>query len=1538
MASIGSLEFETVIKTDSLKKSEEEIKKAVSDITQTVKQQSQQVTDSNKAVQQSADKAAKSADKTMNSVSKTAEKIVKENTKAAETVNQTISETAAEIVKTGEKAEEILTKEAQAAEKLGETMSTIPAPDEMAKTLDDLLDQLEKMPSNIDSVAKGFDELSEQNTKRMAELDGELEQLNKDLKQLSDDGKGGGDGAKNIQKRIALIKDEISERKDFQKSIAENQKALKDNEFAAVKKSADDYADSIADAIVGNNKFGQSMVNLGKSGKGIGGIFEGLKIGAQSLGKTLTGLMANPAFLAIAGVAGVAAGFKWWFDYNKGVEEATRKTQQLTALSGTELKDFRAEVSAIADTFGKEFDEVLLATNALTKQMGIDAKSALDIVKDGFIVGADVNGEYLDTLKEYPAYFKEAGLNAKQFVAITAMGAKDGVFSDKAVDAIKEANLRLREMPDATKQAIDGIGLSSKAMMDALKKGNITTFDAMQQISAKMAELPEQSSAVGTAIADIFGGPGEDAGLKFLTTIKDIDGNLEKMKSDMGETTQMQDALVQSNIELEQKIAEVFDQTGGVFESLTTNCKIFLNDALIWVIDGVKDMYNWFVDMWNESENFRKSIGSNWAATKLVFKGLWDVIKGLGKNLAALGRMITGAITFDGDEIKKGYNDMILATAEFATNISKTWDSAMNDAEKIVSTKLKRIEKDVKESAQAVEPKKTTKPKEPPIKLEDLLAKRKQQYADYAAAIASTDEDIVAAGIKSGKSLLKSGETWEIYLNNLRKKYKGNVEAIKKINAELLELQSQSQMDIWQNQTGDNVNLGKNITEQLAAYQKARDAIAKDDPLRFQKNDWIDDQIRELVKSASADYVDAQKAQREFAEQSKKEWEKYADDLAAINKKIAETTDADELSILNNQKSATEIRMQLAKNQERIDMAKQLTDKLVAIELERQRKIQEIQSDESLSSAVKGELIAQAEKNAKNDIKLARNEFAEVDGDFVQTMLNDMQSVMGQQMQFYVDKIQELQTKLKSMSPDSQEYMVLNAQLQALMQSYDNLKAKSLTNTKKMARDKSLKLLKDSMNEFGDQLQDIGGEIGGVAGDVISATGQMFNGVVSLTSSITRFAEINTQVIEGVSETGVKAIKAVEKGSVILAIIGTVLQLIEAFKQIGSNDEDYQLQNEIAELRESLREVRDEADISDLRKSKDSLFGEDAWGLLVTNIDIAKKALTDFSQSQSDLISSGGYLGNNMDAFFKDVLDPVNSLEDAIGRMQVKTKDAKKFLGIRYKGPQYTSLKDLAPELYGKDGALSMPALKEFMNSDMFNKLGEQNKQLIKNLVDDWEDYNAAIEEVKNNFKSLFSDIGADVMDSMVEMFQGGEDAIDHFNETWDSMIENMIKSMLFSNMIQPEIDKLTEQLEKDGFFSDPTANINKAIKSIAEAKDTIFAKKDSLNAALQSFSDLGDKNGLNLFKKVEKDESEDQDKKTLSGAIKGASQESIDLLAGQTNAVRVNQVESISIMRQQLAANVEINISVIKNGVILSNILDEIRSSGNLRSQGLDV
>ena len=404
------------------------------------------------------------------------------------------------------------------------------------------------------------------------------------------------------RKLVAQTKEIYEEMKRLQEATGKFQ--LNVGNYTEASDAIIAYGDKLKETLGLNSAFGESLLALGRGGAESKAVFTAIGDGAKALGKTLLGLLSNPVFLAIAGIAAAGAAFKWWYDYNAGLVEATRLTQQFTGKSGDDLKAFRNEVQAVADSFNADFRETLIATNALSKQFGISANEALQLVKDGFLAGGDANGEFLDTLKEYPAYFKEAGISADQFVAIVTQTNKMGIFSDKGVDAIKEANLRLREMTTATAAALDGIGISSEQVQKDLQTGTKTTFDVIQDVSAKLAELPDNAATVGAAIADIFGGPGEDAGLQYLRTLKDISTNMDEVKGKAGVLAQLQEEQLQSQIELQNALSGLFDATGGNFETLTTQAKVFVNQGLTAIIKGVIDVVNYLIDVCHGSGNF----------------------------------------------------------------------------------------------------------------------------------------------------------------------------------------------------------------------------------------------------------------------------------------------------------------------------------------------------------------------------------------------------------------------------------------------------------------------------------------------------------------------------------------------------------------------------------------------------------------------------------------------------------------------------------------------------------------------------------------------------------------------------------------------------------------------------------------------------------------------------------------------------------------------------------------------------------------------
>lgn len=486
------------------------------------------------------------------------------------------------------------------------------------------------------------------------------------------------------RKLVAQTKEIYEEMKRLQEATGKFQ--LNVGNYTEASDAIIAYGDKLKETLGLNSAFGESLLALGRGGAESKAVFTAIGDGAKALGKTLLGLLSNPVFLAIAGIAAAGAAFKWWYDYNAGLVEATRLTQQFTGKSGDDLKAFRNEVQAVADSFGADFRETLIATNALSKQFGISANEALQLVKDGFLSGADANGEFLDTLKEYPAYFKEAGISADQFVAIVAQTNKMGIFSDKGVDAIKEANLRLREMTTATAAALDGIGISSEQVQKDLQTGTKTTFDVIQDVSAKLAELPDNAATVGAAIADIFGGPGEDAGLQYLRTLKDISTNMDEVKGKAGVLAQLQEEQLQSQIELQNALSGLFDATGGNFETLTTQTKVFVNQGLTAIIKGVIDVVNYLIELYNESVLIRAIWNGIVAGFKTTFDTLGNLFGFFIDIVKATGTALKGAFTLDFDDVKKGLSDYAAAYGNLVKaqvkDITQNFKEGLDDMQK----------------------------------------------------------------------------------------------------------------------------------------------------------------------------------------------------------------------------------------------------------------------------------------------------------------------------------------------------------------------------------------------------------------------------------------------------------------------------------------------------------------------------------------------------------------------------------------------------------------------------------------------------------------------------------------------------------------------------------------------------------------------------------------------------------------------------------------------------------------------------------------
>lgn len=481
-----------------------------------------------------------------------------------------------------------------------------------------------------------------------------------------------------------------SKGQEMQEHIQDLIEELKEAEEATgrFQRSVGSYYDSMmkaADDLQNTEFFGFDVVDDTGIGKvmEMGKSVEDLKVKFGALKNTALSLLTNPYFLAMAGVAGVGMAFKWFYDYNKGIEEATRKTMQFTGLFGDEMKSVRNQALAISETFDVDFGETLQSANVMSKQFGISVSESLKLLQDGFVAGANASDEFLENVKEYPTYLKEAGLNAEQFVAISTNATKQGIFSDKGLDTIKEGNIRLREMTTATAAALDGIGISSEKVQKELQNGSKTTFDIMQEVGTKLKEFPASSAKVGTAVADIFGGPGEDAGLKYIETLGDIEMNMDKVKEQSSDVAKAQEKQVEANKRLKDTASALFDVTGGGFEMMKAQAATFVSNHLTKLLRAIINLYN-------QSVAFRgliqligfafKSVGQ---VALVAFNIIIDAIKLVARPARGLLQMFEGFFSFDVKKMRDGFNSIFSGlgnTVKEAWGDLKKFGSGMADA------------------------------------------------------------------------------------------------------------------------------------------------------------------------------------------------------------------------------------------------------------------------------------------------------------------------------------------------------------------------------------------------------------------------------------------------------------------------------------------------------------------------------------------------------------------------------------------------------------------------------------------------------------------------------------------------------------------------------------------------------------------------------------------------------------------------------------------------------------------------------------------
>jgi hypothetical protein len=427
----------------------------------------------------------------------------------------------------------------------------------------------------IRDQAKAFNEL--QNAIPEDSLIGlrtQYKQLRKEIDLLDEAGRQSAEGLAKITK-ASNIKQEIL---DIGKSVNDGRegvglytKALQDFfKLGGANGGAGGALSGVLGDIIGGG-------GPGGGGGGLGG----------AIGSLTTSL--GPYAVAIGAVGGAVVQVgSYIVDVTKQFEELNSIVGNTTGLVGQELQDATVGIKTLADVFDKDFKEVLQAVNVVSKEFGEGLPASLEAVKIGLQAGADLQGNFLDSLREYSSEAERAGLSTDGFVEALVKFERAGIFGDRGADIINETETRITDFTDATRTSLnDAFGEEfTVTLFDQINDGTITAFEGVQRVAKGMQEGNLTAQQYARVTADLFGGIGEDASTA-IEVIADLTGSTDGLIDSTDAYIRRQNAAIDATFELNQEqqlLAAQFAGTTFDLDTLTTKTKAFgtslLNDLL----------------------------------------------------------------------------------------------------------------------------------------------------------------------------------------------------------------------------------------------------------------------------------------------------------------------------------------------------------------------------------------------------------------------------------------------------------------------------------------------------------------------------------------------------------------------------------------------------------------------------------------------------------------------------------------------------------------------------------------------------------------------------------------------------------------------------------------------------------------------------------------------------------------------------------------------------------------------------------------------
>ena len=286
--------------------------------------------------------------------------------------------------------------------------------------------------------------------------------------------------------------------------------------------------------------------------------------------------------------------------------------------------------------------------------------------------------------------------------------------------------------------------------------------------------------------------------------------------------------------------------------------------------------------------------------------------------------------------------------------------------------------------------------------------------------------------------------------------------------------------------------------------------------------------------------------------------------------------------------------------------------------------------------------------------------------------------------------------------------------------------------------------LYNTLSKVERQFDEIGNTVGGTAGEIISAAGGIATSTLQMIDGITTLANSSSDAMAGTAQAASKSIQAVEKASVILAIIGAALQITTKMFDLFGGDTTTEKYEEAKEAYQSYINILDKV-IDKQLELAESLSGDNAQAAYDRAIELVK------TQSEAARVLGKQYLDSG--SSWKSHSKGYKEVDDMSA---AGWADAAKALGMsvsQFKnamGGRMTGLFDLTDEQLAKlqEEAHIFWAQLDSDTQNYANQIAEGVAQVKEVLEQQMTDTTLIdLDTLRNDFHDLLTDMDADSAD-----------------------------------------------------------------------------------------------------------------------------------------------------------------------------------------------